>query len=171
MEDSVSHTREWRGVVEEDTFRTIADSELAPESGQVYLDWGRTPRFVKVFKHRRPCFLICDGKYPLNRPFAFDRTVGVNNGSKSILEPEEVLRLLTDSNVCNHAEERTTPISASPGVRIVDASIQAPRLPVWHPVYHSPPHLLLGKKSSLKAGYRLNVGRDTFLKPMLIVGE
>ena len=66
---------------------------------------------------------------------------------------------------------RTIPISASPGVRTVDASIQAPRLPVWHPAYHSPPHLLLGKKAPLKSSYRLYVGRDTFLKPVLIVGE
>jgi hypothetical protein len=70
--------------------------------------------------------------------------VGMNNSSKSVLETEDVLRLLTDSDVGNHAEERTTPVGASPRMRLIEASIQTPRFPMRHPVYHSPPHLLLG---------------------------
>jgi len=95
----------------------------------------------------------------------------MNNGSKSILKPEDVLRLLTNSDVGNHAEERTTPIGAPPCVRIIEASIRAPRLPMGHPIYHSPPHLLLGEEATLKSSYRLNVRCDAFLKPMLIVWE
>src|SRR5664279_343301 len=129
------------------------------------------PRFVKVFENRRPRSLIRNSEYPLNRPFVFDRTVGMDDGSKSVLKPEDVLGLLTDSDIGNHAKERATPIGAPPRMRIVEASIEAPRLPMWHPVYHSPPHLLLGKKATLKSGYRLNVGCDAFLKPVLIVWE
>lgn len=134
MKDRVSHTREWCGVVEDDAFLTVTNSELAPESGQVDLDWGRTPRFIEVFEHRRPSSLIRNSEYPVNRPFVFDRTVGMDNSGKSVLKPEDVLCLLTDSDVGNQAEERATPLGAPPCMRIVEALIEAPGLPMRHPV-------------------------------------
>src|SRR4029077_15654689 len=92
-------------------------AEAAPERRQVDSQWCGSHLTVEVRGHRDADRLIGDCEDARDRPILLYATASGQYATQGIPQAIPIVRTFPNLNVGQQAEQRTTPVGASPGVR------------------------------------------------------
>jgi len=112
---------------------------------------------------------IAHGQRLCERPVLADVAAMIHNAAQRVLKPHAIVRLLANLHVGQQAELRAAPVGEPPGLREVEAFVAGRRIALRHVAHHVPPDFARGQQPVMHAGDRLNIGREAFFDPMMIV--
>ena len=156
-------------IVEYDLAILECHAKFLPELVKINRSWLIAHLLVEALQHIGAGGAVSDGKRLFDVPVLADDATLIQDCAQGILQPFAVSRALPNLNVSDKAEHRSSPIRTSPGRRPVQTLVAGGGLSLGHVKNELLPHLGQRKLAHLRSGHRLNVGRNPFFNPVVIL--
>ena len=163
-----------RRIVELDAAVANAQTQIAPQRIEIGRHRLRSPFVMQLRQHVHADRLVRRREHALDRPVLFVVAAGGEDAAHGVLQAHSIVRPLANLDIGVQGKHRAAPVSAAPGIGVVEPPVAGLRQALGHVAHHREPDFLGAEVAGLHPRDRFDIDGQSFRQPgvaILHVGQ